>query len=205
MQRYEVARITVPLGGVAPACARIEEYLAGAAVGGRLLGCWTSEIGALNRILVLRGFEDAAALDQERSRMILAGNAFGVGEIASELVLENYAPFPFLPPVQPGSLGPFYEMRTYGIKPSGVQATIDAWRDAMPRRGELSPLTIAMYALDGVTPRFLNIWPYPSLDARSRARADAVAQGVWPPKGGPANLTTLHSEFYLPAPFSPLK
>ena len=27
-------------------------------------------------------------------------------------------------------------------------------------------------------------------DARSKARADAVAQGIWPPKGGPAHLTT---------------
>ncbi|WP_341648411.1 NIPSNAP family protein [Thauera humireducens] len=62
-----------------------------------------------------------------------------------------------------------------------------------------------MYALDGQGPRFMNIWPYASTDARAKARADSVAQGVWPPKGGPAHLTTLHSAIFLPAPNSPLR
>ena len=62
-----------------------------------------------------------------------------------------------------------------------------------------------MVALDGV-PRFANIWAYPSLDARSKARADAVAQGIWPPKGGPAWLTTnMNSTIALPVAISPLR
>ena len=62
-----------------------------------------------------------------------------------------------------------------------------------------------MVALDGV-PRFANIWAYPSLDARSKARADAVAQGIWPPKGGHASLTTeMSSTIALPTAVSPLK
>jgi hypothetical protein len=62
-----------------------------------------------------------------------------------------------------------------------------------------------MLALDG-PPRFTNIWAYPSLDARSRIRADAVAQGIWPPKGGPAWLTTdMVSTIALPTAVSPLK
>lgn len=205
MQRYEVATITVPIGGVAPAYAKIQEYLAQPGVGGQLLGCWTSEIGALNRVMVLRGFATAADLDAERQRMQLAGNAYGVGDLQTDFRLATYAPFPFLPAVTPGSFGPFYEVREYGIKPGGLAATIEAWRHAVGPRTEISPLTIAMYALDGPAPRFMNIWPYPSLDARQQARASAVEKGVWPPKGGPANLTTLHSEIFLPAPFSPLK
>src|SRR3546814_14351739 len=62
----------------------------------------------------------------------------------------------------------------------------------------LSHLVGAMYALDGTTPRFLNIWPYASLNDRSRIRGEAVAQGIWPPKGGPANLTTMESTIYMP-------
>src|SRR3546814_4287677 len=42
----------------------------------------------------------------------------------------------------------------------------------------LSHLVGAMYALDGTTPRFLNIWPYASLNDRSRIRGEAVAQGI---------------------------
>lgn len=40
-------------------------------------------------------------------------------------------------------------------------------------------------ALAGEQPRLLNIWVYQSVDERAQIRADAVKQGVWPPKGGP--------------------
>jgi hypothetical protein len=64
---------------------------------------------------------------------------------------------------------------------------------------------VAMVALDGPL-RFTNIWAYPSLNARSQARADAVAQGIWPPKGGPAHLTTdMLSTIALPTAVSPLQ
>jgi hypothetical protein len=62
-----------------------------------------------------------------------------------------------------------------------------------------------MYSLDGTVPRFLNIWAYAGVDERSRIRAEAVKDGVWPPKGGPAHLTTMESTIYVPAPFSPLR
>ena len=75
----------------------------------------------------------------------------------------------------------------------------------MPKREALSPCVIAMVALDGPL-RFTNIWSYPSLDARAKARGDAVAQGIWPPKGGPAHLTTaMTSTIALPMAVSPLK
>jgi hypothetical protein len=98
-----------------------------------------------------------------------------------------------------------YEIRTYGINPGGVQPTIDLWEQALPAREKLSPCVIAMVALDGPL-RFTNIWAYPSLDARSKARADAVAQGIWPPKGGPSHLTTqMVSTIAMPTAVSPLK
>jgi hypothetical protein len=75
----------------------------------------------------------------------------------------------------------------------------------VPERTTRSPLIGAMYALDGTVPRFLNIWPYKSVDERSRIRAEAVKDGIWPPKGGPAHLTTMESTIYMPAPFSPLR
>jgi len=64
---------------------------------------------------------------------------------------------------------------------------------------------VAMVALDGPL-RFTNIWAYPSLDARAKARAESVAQGIWPPKGGPAWLTTaMTSTIAMPTAVSPLK
>jgi hypothetical protein len=43
------------------------------------------------------------------------------------------------------------------------------------------------------------------VDERAKVRADAVAQGIWPPKGGPANLTKMHSDLCVALPFSPLQ
>jgi hypothetical protein len=98
-----------------------------------------------------------------------------------------------------------YEIRTYGIKPGGVQPTIDLWQEFVPLRDKISPCLVAMVALDGPL-RFTNIWAYPSLNARSLARADAVAEGIWPPKGGPAFLTTnMTSAIAMPTATSPLK
>ena len=91
------------------------------------------------------------------------------------------------------------------VQPGGVQPTIDLWEQYVPARDKLSPCVVAMVALDGPL-RFTNIWAYESLNARSQARADAVAQGIWPPKGGPAHLTTdMVSTIAMPAAVSPLK
>ena len=112
---------------------------------------------------------------------------------------------PVRPSAESGIQGPVYEIRTYGIKPGGVQPTIDLWEQYVPARHKLSPCVVAMVAIDGPL-RFTNIWAYESLNARSQARADAVAQGSWPPKGGPAPLTThMVSTIALPTAVSPLK
>lgn len=205
MNRYQVATLTVPIGATPKALPLIRADLASRSAQGRLLACWTSDIGPLNQIMVLRGFAGDAELAAERERVLLGGNPFGIAELIDEMRLDTYAPFPFLPPIEPGADGPFYEVRVYGIKPAGLAPTIEAWRHAVEPRSRISPLVTAMYALDGVTPRFMNIWAYKSLDQRQQARGDAVAQGIWPPKGGPAHLTTLHSSFFLPADFSPLR
>lgn len=205
MKKYEVAMITIPMFSNAKVYPLIEAYATAPEARGKLLAIWYSDVGTLNQVMVLREFANASDLDAERERMLIGGNAFGIADILVDLHLSTYAAFPFLPPVETGALGPVYEVRTYGMKPGGVAATIKAWKGAYEARHAVSPLLIAMNALDGDSPRFMNIWPYASADARSKARADAVAQGVWPPKGGPENLTTLHSSIFLPAPNSPLR
>ena len=110
-----------------------------------------------------------------------------------------------MPPVVPGAYGSVYEIRTYRLKHGGVLATSAAWEAAMPARSAISPLIIAMAALDG-PPRFTHIWPFDGLDDRAAKRARAVAEGVWPPKGGPAWLTgNMRSTIAIPAAFSPLR
>ncbi|MBP1093845.1 NIPSNAP family protein [Bradyrhizobium diazoefficiens] len=201
---YEIATLTVKLGTAAKAVAGIGDYVGAPEAKGMLLGCWANEIGELNQLLVLRSFGDHEAYRGERERALRTANPFNAGEAIAQMSFDTYVPFPFLPPVVPGKYGSVYEIRTYRLKHGGVPPTIAAWEAAMPERGKLSPLSIAMYALDG-PPRFTHIWPFASLDARAAVRAESVARGVWPPKGGPDWLTgEMRSIIALPTAISPL-
>jgi hypothetical protein len=62
-----------------------------------------------------------------------------------------------------------------------------------------------MYSLDGAMPRFVHIWPYPSLDERQRLRSEAVKMGIWPPPSGPDQLLAQQADIYLAAAFSPIR
>ncbi|MFC5522152.1 NIPSNAP family protein [Polaromonas jejuensis] len=206
---YELATMTLPFGTAGQAATSVQTFASKPEAQGELLGCWFTDIGVLNQMMVLRGFADLASLQAERERTQKSADPLGCGDILQSLEQHSYWGFPWMKPVRPSSesgvSGPVYEIRTYGIKPGGVQPTIDLWEQYVPAREKLSPCVVAMVALDGPL-RFTNIWAYPTLDARSKARADAVAQGIWPPKGGPAHLTTaMTSTIAMPTAVSPLK
>jgi hypothetical protein len=206
---YELVTMTLPFGTAASAAQNVQAFCSAPDAGGELLGCWFTDIGALNQMIVMRGFATTDDLQRERVRTQGSASPLGCGELFQSIRYEGFRAFPWMKPVRPSSesgiVGPVYEIRSYGIKTGGVQPTIDLWEQAVALRNQISPCIVAMVALEG-TPRFVNIWAYPSLDARSKARADAVAQGIWPPKGGPAHLTTdMTSTMALPTAVSPLK
>ena len=202
MQRFELAFLSTTIGAAPKAGPAIEAWAREGK--GRLLAVWASEIGLLNQILVLRAFEGDADLAAERARAIANPSPFGCGEWLTGLSMDAYAPFPGLPPVQTGSFGPVYEIRSYIFRTGGLQPTMDAWKVSLPERLKLSPLVVAMHALDG-PPRFTHIWAYPSLNDRMAIRADAVARGIWPPKGGPDWLAEMRNTICVPIAVSPLK
>ena len=107
--------------------------------------------------------------------------------------------------MQPGKFGPCYEVRTYLLKPDGLAPTIALWRKAVPPRLAVSPLLAAMTSVTGSVTRFMHIWPYATLDERTRLRDKAVADGVWPPPAGPSHLASQQVDIYYPAAFSPLR
>ncbi len=206
---YELATMTLPFGTAAQASTNVQTFANNPEAKGELLGCWFSDIGVLNQMIVLRGFETLVDLLAERERTQNSFSPFGCADFYVSLEQHSYRAFPWMKPIRPSAeskvVGPVYEIRTYGIKPGGVQPTMDLWQEFVPLRDKISPCLVAMVALDGPL-RFTNIWTYPSLNARSLARADAVAQGIWPPKGGPAFLTTdMVSTIALPTAVSPLK
>ena len=201
-EHYDVTIATVRPGTHPQALAAVDKTLAGDS---NLLACWYSDIGALNRILIIRKSADAAKVMQNRLAALSARNPFGVGEFVTDLSLDTYVSFDFMPPLQGGAYGPCYEVRSYVLKPDGLAPTIELWRKAVPGRAGVSPLLAAMVAVTGAAIRFMHIWPYKSYDERARLREKAVADGVWPPPGGPGHLLSQQADIYLPAAFSPLR
>jgi hypothetical protein len=169
------------------------------------LACWFSDIGAVNRVMLIRKSADAAAELERRQAVLTAGNPFGLGDIITAMAMDTYVSFDFIAPLRPGQFGPCYEVRSYVLKPGGLEPTIALWRKAVPGRTTVSPVLAAMTSVTGAVTRFLHIWPYKSFDERARLRDKAVADGVWPPPGGPGHLISQQVDIYLPAPFSPMK
>lgn len=199
---YDVTIATVRPGTHPQALAALDKTLAGDS---NLLACWYSEIGALNRILIIRKSADAAKAVANRFAALSARNPFGIGEFITDLSLDTYVPFDFMPPLQGGAYGPCYEVRSYVLKPDGLTPTIELWRKAVPGRAGVSPLLAAMVAVTGAAIRFMHVWPYKTYDERARLREKAVADGLWPPPGGPGHLLSQQADIYLPAAFSPLR
>lgn len=205
MKLYQLINITIKMGTAGAVANGIQDYYANADAQAKLLGVWFSDIGQLNQMVVLVSFVSQQALDAEKARLFAQENVFANAENIIKYSVENFAGFDFLPEVELGEFGPVYEIRTYELKHGGMPHVLSAWNNAVPERTQYSKLTIAMYALDG-TPRIVSIWPYKSLNERSEIRAKSVADGIWPPKGGPQWLThEMQSMIALPTAISPLK
>lgn len=201
---YELATLSTVIGGGGAAAQAIPAWCAEAGAKGRLLGMWNTDIGALNTVLVLRSFATAAEVQAEHRRAQMSSSPFGGGSWLTAMSLDSYAPLSWLPPVEPGAFGPVYEVRSYAVKPHGLPPLIEAWRNQLPGRLDLSKLLVAMHTMDGPT-RFTHVWPYANTNERAAIRATAVGRGTWPPKGGHENLSTdMRSWIVLPLAGSPL-
>lgn len=200
---HELTTLEIKVFSNAKVYAALQERLPSA--GGTLVGAFATDIGDLSRVLLLREFADANAAADAKLKLLMDGDPLGCGDWLVSLKSESYALFPFLDAPKPGAHGKWYELRTYSLRHGKLAETVEAWKDALPARHAMSPCLGVFTALDGEQPRFLNIWAYSSVDERAKVRADAVAQGLWPPKGGPANLTKMQSNLCAPLTFSPLK
>jgi hypothetical protein len=202
---YDVTTLVLRPGATPKALPRLEQWLRETPLGGKLLACWFSEIGALNQILLIREYGDEPGISVDRGLIMNGGNPYGVADLIRTMSSDTYAPFPFMPPMPIGAMGPFFELRSYLLQPAGLAKTIELWQAAVPDRAKLSPLLAAMYSLSGGLPRFMHIWPYASLDQRQSLRSEAVRTGVWPPPGGPDQLRAQQADIFLAAGFSPIR
>ncbi|OGK97514.1 MAG: hypothetical protein A3E31_00240 [Candidatus Rokubacteria bacterium RIFCSPHIGHO2_12_FULL_73_22] len=171
-----------------------------------LAGFWHTEIGPLNEIVHMWPYADLAERARVRAEAAKDPNwppktADFILQMQSEIVV----PFPFVPDVTPGKLGPVYELRYYTIKAGTLPDVIKRWETKIGERTKLSPLVLAGGVDLGEANRFIHIWGYTSLDQRAAVRARARETGVWPPPGGGDTLLTQANKILLPAAFSPLQ
>ena len=197
---YELFTAEVRPGTMGTAVQRLGETVAGRGTSA-LLGCWTTEIGQVNEVVALSAVPDGPTDDGAAGHWL----ASAITEFLVTARVEHLRLFPFLPAVQPGSFGRVYELRNYVMKPGTTQETIERWEKALPKRMERSKIIGAFYAVSGPLQKFVHIWPYDSADHRQRTRDEAVAAGIWPPKGGAERLLHMQNSLLIPTPFSPLR
>ncbi|MSQ88985.1 MAG: NIPSNAP family protein [Betaproteobacteria bacterium] len=175
-----------------------------------LYAFWYTEIGPLNQIIHVWPYENL----EERARIRAAAVKDGgwpprTGEFIARMRSDIMMPWGDLPAVEPGKVGPYFEMRSYCFNPGDLPKIQASWAQALPNRLKLSPLLALWYSELGELNRFVHIWPYRSLDQRMALRQQAIASGGWPPTLGQGdaayNLITQETKILLAAPFSPLQ
>jgi hypothetical protein len=90
---YCVASIEVAPGKIHAAVAGLEKSLCSKQFEGKLCACWHSEIGRLNRVLVI--WSSPIGGDPDVDQIRTAGSDFfGVADIATSVAFDVYATFP---------------------------------------------------------------------------------------------------------------
>lgn len=202
---YDITTLSLlpnTLGSVMPL---LPAVYAGFSTTGRALGAFNCDFGDLNRFAFLTAYDDVAALSAERARRMEAEDPYGIGKYLAEVSSVACKPLNFTSPIEPGKYGPFYEIRSYTMLPGGMPKTEAAWAKAVPAREKLSKILTVMGTIDVVPQKLVHIWTYPSMDARTEARAETHRQKIWPPVGGSDFNIALQSELFLALPFSDLQ
>jgi hypothetical protein len=171
-----------------------------------LAAFWHTEIGPLNEIVHVWPYADLAARSRVRAEAAKDANwPPKIQEFIVGMQSEILVPFPFVPPLAPGKMGPIFEMRYYTMKAGTLPDLIKRWESKIDERIKLSPLALAGHVEFGEANRFIHIWAYETLDQRSAIRRKAREMGVWPPPGGGETLLAQANKILLPAPFSPVR
>jgi len=145
----------------------------------------------------------------ERSRIRAAAVAAGVwppktSEFIVDMRSEIFEPMTSVPVLEPGNIGPYYEIRSYQLKPGGVTAMAARWDEHLPNRTALSPLAGAFHSDIGALNQWMHIWAYKSLDERFAVRKEATAKGIWPPPGD-SPVVAQSNKIVVSVPFSPMQ
>jgi len=173
-------------------------------------GVWYTDVGPLNQIVHVWGY--ASLAERERIRAAAgAGPAApawppALDEFAVRREVGLYAALPGPAMLQPGRVGPYFELRSYFVRAAGgLQRYLAGWEQKLAERLALSPLTVALHTELGPLHHIVQIWPYASLAQRAEVRRRASEAGIIPPPGALDALVSMESQLLLAAPCSPIQ
>jgi hypothetical protein len=171
----------------------------------KLAALWYNEVGPLNQITHVWGYENAGAREKIRAEAMKAGAwPPKVGEFIVDMRSEIFVPLPFSPPLEPSNHGPIFEMRSYVMEYGGAADMSKRWQENLANRVKLSPLIGVFTSDSGPLNQWVHIWAYKSMEHRTEIRTKAQKEGIWPPPG-PSPLVSQETKIMLPAPCSPIK
>ncbi len=210
---YEVLTYDLKPGMVAELEKRFGEAYEHRRKYSELAAFWHSDIGPLNQVVHVWPYESIE--ERARIRAAVRKDAKWPPNLRELIVAarsEIATPAPFSPPLKPGTMGPYFEIRTYTLAPGSLPLAIENWTRVLPGRLAVGPLCAVWYSEHVGLHRWTHIWPYSSLQARTEVRDKAAAAGVWPPnmiarkEGRPAeSFVAQENKIMMPAAFSPLK
>ena len=94
-----------------------------------------------------------------------------------------------------------YEFRTYDLHPRTVPDFEKGVAEKLKEgRLDRSPLFGWWQTEAGPLNQVIHVWPYDDIEHRNQVRAQAIADGVWPPATS-QYVKNMNSQIFLPAPF----
>jgi hypothetical protein len=180
----------------------------------RLRAFWKTDVGTLNRIILVSEYENAG----ERERVLMdAKQGAGALPAFSEHIVEAesrlWTPAPFSPLLTPRQLGNCYEIRIYDYPAGRIPDVIENWNGILEERLKYSPLVAAWYSDTGPVHHWIHIWAYADAGERERVRAATANAGIWPISIVEQRLNRIprfvalkmKNMLVVPAVFSPLR
>ena len=202
---YELRTYDLKQGMVPEYQKRFGEKLSGRLAFSPLGGHWYSEVGPLDQVLAIWLYDDLEHRAQIRAQADASGKwPPDTGELIVTMRSEIYFPAPFMTPLGERKIGPLYEIRLNTYSPEEIPEVLAAWSAAIAEREKLSPLAGCWYSESGGLNNFVHMWAYSSFEERLKIRAEAKAQGIWPPRGS-IPPTRQENKVLFPASYSPMQ
>ncbi|RUZ72787.1 hypothetical protein EN943_29270 [Mesorhizobium sp. M7A.F.Ca.US.006.01.1.1] len=139
----------------------------------RRVGVWVSDIGLINQIVILLAAPGdigpeplTAAIAADPA---LQSHTVGVEKVALD-VFEPYDPL---------AAGAVFEFRDYRFKPGLADHFVSLLKQNIHLRLKYSPILGWFRPSEGDRERIVSFWPFPSLDARTAARAASRDDAGW--------------------------